>query len=830
MVDFSKLNAASANSKASTLQDTFLRLDRQVSHVELRPSQVALFKKIDERADERDLVVKLNTGGGKTTTGLIYLKHMMDRYKEPAVFLVPTNQLADQVVDEGERIGLKVAPWPRGESYPPDAAVQCSAVMVCTYDKFFNGKSTFARRDVRLVPCAIVLDDVHAGIEAIKKSFSADLSEQAREDLIAALGAQLAQSEPSGWARVAANDPAGIVEVPHWIYSDNLTMVRSILERHAGESPLLFAWPYLSKQLELARLVLSGKGAAIALDPPLIDSVEHYNRARHRLFMSASIHDGAPLIRELGCSESAATNPVQVDGESAVGERMVLVPSLISDDFDRERVCEVVRNIVKLANVVVLVASEPAAQFWVEKGAAMAVGETFGSAVEKLKKAPKGNFVVFVNRYDGVDLPDSACRVLVLDGLPSGEGIIDRLDNENAGGLVGMRGKLANRVEQGLGRAVRSSSDYCAVILAGKDIANFVSRKVVLESFSPNAVRQIEMGREISKAISAESDNTVGMTNALAQLLNRDPGWRDYYSSQIKVDSEISAQVSQEAELRRKVATSERRAMTFAQSTNYQDASRELRSASNLLEKDKYARGAVKQAGAKLMYLHDKVGAMDLQGSAFADNYNLSRPPIMPSTGQRRISSQAEAIANWLRDFADKNGALVELDGLLARLKYSNAHQIVEAAVADLGRFVGAESKRPEREHGRGPDNLWLFDDRAFCIEMKNEKSAKLWKADGGQMALSEKWVRDNYLGLAEIYPIIGGDVVEADDAADFSENVRVFTSSALTQIAMRLRAMLVGFADHGPLFAEDPNNVQKQLAAHELLPQQIISLGSRVK
>ena len=26
--------------------------------------------------------------------------------------------------------------------------------------------------------------------------------------------------------------------------------------------------------------------------------------------------------------------------------------------------------------------------------------------------------VVFVNRYDGIDLPDDACRILVIDGLP----------------------------------------------------------------------------------------------------------------------------------------------------------------------------------------------------------------------------------------------------------------------------------------------------------------------------------------------------------------------------------------------------------------------------
>src|SRR5690606_12310651 len=114
-----------------------------------------------------------------------------------------------------------------------------------------------------------------------------------------------------------------------------------------------------------------------------------------------------------------------------------LVPSLISPDFSREKVCEVVRGFVPSANVVVLVPSEAAAKFWVDNGAAMAVGDAFSSNVARLKTSAKGNFIVFVNRYDGIDLPDAACRILVIDGLPSGDGIIDRLDNENAGGVVG---------------------------------------------------------------------------------------------------------------------------------------------------------------------------------------------------------------------------------------------------------------------------------------------------------------------------------------------------------------------------------------------------------
>lgn len=830
MVDFSLLSKVPSKSKSRSLLDTFSRLDRKVSHVELRASQVELFRKIDERIDDSNLVLKLTTGGGKTATGLIYLKQKMDQYGEPVVFLVPTTQLAEQVIDEGGRIGIPVVNWPSKSKYPPEDALRCTAVMVCTYDKFFNGKSTFARSDVRLVPCALVLDDVHAGVEALRKSFSADLSEACRAAIIPIIDDAMKKYEPANWSRVEFSDPDAIVEVPHWVLSDNESAIRGALTAFSDDVPLVFAWPYLSRELKLCRLVISGEKAAISMDPPLIRFVEHYIGAKHRLFMSASVHDGASLIREFGCSEEAAARPVEVDGEVPVGERMVLVPTLIDPEFGREAVLAVVRRVLPDANVVVLVSSEASAKFWTEGGATMALGDAFSESVAKLKSVSKGTFVVFVNRYDGIDLPDAACRLLVIDGLPAGDGILDRLDAENAGGIVGMRGKVANRVEQGLGRAVRSNSDYCAVVLSGEDLATFVSRKIVLSNFSPPTVRQIHIGREISKAIASEDDKVLGLVSTIGQVLSRDEGWRAYYQAQMHVQGDVEDAIPEEAKLRRNVAVAEREAADLAMATKYDQAARELNKAAGLLVKDRYRRGVIKQASAKVLYQVDKVGSLELQSSAYADNCNISRPPVMPPVAKRRAGPQAEVICEWLRSFSDMNGAIVALDTLVSEIRYSNGSSAVEAAMGELGRYLGADSTRPEKEYGRGPDNLWMFGDKAFCIEMKSDKVAKLWKSDAGQIALSERWVRENNPGLAEVYPVIGSDIAVAERAGDFPESVKVFDQDALLEIISNLRAMLLTVIAQGPLFASEAANVQGYLGRHAILPQQILQGALKIR
>lgn len=829
MVDFDKLGRSGSKKKPTSLQDTFSRLDRQVSHVELRPSQIIIFEQLDERAEERDLVVKLNTGGGKTTTGLIYLKHKMDQYSEPVVYLVPTVQLADQVIDEGSKVGIRAIQWGAGESYPPEDALRSRAVIVCTYDKFFNGKSTFARADVKLVPAAIVMDDVHAGIEVIRKCFSAVLPDEARRKILQIMQSDLQATEPAAWIRIESSDPKGMVEVPHWILQSHLESVREILSYHRQEGDLIFAWPYVSRNLELCRLVLSGTSAVVMQDPAAIESVQHYVGAKSRLFMSASIQDGAALVRELGCDPHAAANPIDIPGEGSVGERMVIVPSLADPEFSREQLAQVVQSFISETNIVVLVSSTSLAEFWGTSGATVVLKDDVPRAVSRLRTTRKGNFFVFVQRYDGIDLPDDACRLLVIDGLPHGEGLIDRFDSETVGGLIGMRGKVANRVEQGLGRAVRSSSDYCAVLLAGRDLANFVSRRAVLENFSPLTVRQIEVGRDVSEEIAASDDKVRAVVETVRQCLRRDAAWRDYYLDQISEPSELSESLQEEATNNLNVAHSERVALQRALTRDYPSAVENLQRAVNLRTKDKAQRGVLKQSMAKVLYQVDQIEAMQLQAAAYADNANLSRPPTLPSKNERRITSQAEGIATWLRAFSDKNGALVEIDQLRGRLAYAHEHEKVEGAMERLGEMLGADSSRPEKQENRGPDNLWVFGDFAFCIEMKNEKSSALSKSDAGQLRLSLDWTDERLPKGTLIQPIIGSNSYVADVAGDFPKETLVIVESALIEVLESFRKLVVALIAEGPLFSEDAGNIQKQLGPHGLLPKQIIQGGRSI-
>ncbi|RAN82008.1 hypothetical protein B5P43_10000 [Bacillus sp. SRB_336] len=824
MIDFKKLSAAGERKTPSTILETFERLDRQVTHVELRPTQLRILDALTQKIDERDVVLKLNTGGGKTTVGLLYLKHQLDRFAEPVVYLVPTVQLAEQVIQEGQNIGFPVYHWKKGETYPPDEALRCSGAIVCTYEKFFNGRSTFSRQ--KIVPAAIVLDDVHAGVESVRGSFGCDLPEEAVDQLKALLSPELKSHDPIVWSGIEKGLAAAILEVPFWIQQEHIQLITEIFANYADSAEMRFSWPNIAPVVEAAKIFISGSRGYLIVDPPLVDRVVHYTGAKHRLFMSASVHDGAVLVRELGCGVMAADDPVEVSAENAVGERMVIVPSLINPEFSDEELVQVATAVKSVANVVILVPSFDHARKWKDAGALVASNDNIKEVIAQLKGSAKGNLVVFAQRYDGVDLPDNACRLLIVDGLPLAENLADKNESVVLSGVSGVRGKTANKIEQGLGRSVRSSSDYCAVILAGRDIAQFVSRTQVVRNFSPYTIRQLEIGRNVSEALRGSPNRAQAVIDTIAQCLRRDPDWKAYYAQEMNSVS-LTAEAKGAIARRLEIASFEREALRCADARDYASAHSRLQRAADLCD-EREVRGSLKQSAAKFQYFFDKPGAMQMQASAYADNNLIARPPMLVPAQLRRVTDQAEAIVGWLRGFNDPNGAIISLSTLKAKLAFAGGYKAVEGGVMELGEMIGAESLRPDRDFKRGPDNLWIFGDEAFVVEVKSDKYAKLSKGDAEQLQSSSLWVSENYKNLQRINRIIISDISESDVVGDFAFGAKVWMQSDIEILVERLRDLTTAAVAQGTLFLSSAQNIQGMLGPHELLPGQIRALGRK--
>ncbi|MGF6306568.1 replicative superfamily II helicase [Bradyrhizobium sp. i1.8.4] len=93
---------------------------------------------------------------------------------------------------------------------------------------------------------------------------------------------------------------------------------------------------------------------------------------------------------------------------------------------------------------------------------------------------------------------------------------------------------------------------------------------------------------------------------------------------------------------------------------------------------------------------------------------------------------------------------IAEFDEAVAELVPEASAGRYEAALANLGAFLGFEAERPEKIHGVGPDVLWRTDSTFdFVIEAKREKDQDnpLYKKDHAQPLEAEHWFKNAYPG-----------------------------------------------------------------------------------
>ena len=124
-------------------------------------------------------------------------------------------------------------------------------------------------------------------------------------------------------------------------------------------------------------------------------------------------------------------------------------------------------------NILVLVPSFKEADLWEQLGAKV-LKENIEEELERVKNTKK-NFVVVVNRYEGIDLGGKACNILIIDNVPKYKFIKERY-YETINFTLNSN-LTAQTIEQGMGRIVRSGNDFGVVYLLGRNILKFLREK-----------------------------------------------------------------------------------------------------------------------------------------------------------------------------------------------------------------------------------------------------------------------------------------------------------------------------------------------------------------
>ncbi|MCJ1682342.1 DEAD/DEAH box helicase [Rathayibacter sp. VKM Ac-2928] len=703
-----------------------------------------------DRRAEADLVVKMNTGSGKTVIGLLVARSSLNEGVGPAVYLVPNLQLQEQVTETATELGLR---W---TDDPMDAAFrQGNSILITTAQKIFNGKTKFGLEGSgsTMEVGTIVIDDAHACIPIIEDQFSLRLKRKtaAYKTLLERFDGPLKEQSLSGWTSIKKNDGIQAVPVPYWSWEDSLTESYAALNSvtHDDEESHKFKWPLIKNNLRLCEVAFTSQEVEVRLPYPDLAIVPSFLLAKRRIYMTATLADDSILTSRMKVDATCVTNPIVPASASDIGDRIILTPVETSRAVSTNDVMKSAASWSEKVNVVVLTPSRTRADEWKHLTTEIHQKETVKDVVKRLKAGHVG-LVVLIARYDGVDLPADACRVLVIDGLPERYNAQDLVEAAAIRGTGAMSSEQSQRIEQGMGRGVRATDDYCAVILLDPRLVGRLYSQSDLSMLSPGTRAQYQLSSSFAAGGSGKSIEF--FDEAIKAFLARDSAWTA--ASKDAVDGLVYTAL----ETIDPLVLAERNAFALALLGRYEDAADALRTQFDAISDSRY-RGWIKQRAASYLHKTDPSAARQLQSQARIDsNFILKVPDGVKAKPLKDAGNQAIAAAKHLLETYPTFIELqIAVEGLLLDLTPSeekNSHKKFEASLAEIGRVIGLSSSRPDSETGIGPDNLWaLGNGRFWVIECKSEATANQVSREYlEQLSHSADWFEREYDMTAMTY------------------------------------------------------------------------------
>ena len=84
-----------------------------------------------------------------------------------------------------------------------------------------------------------------------------------------------------------------------------------------------------------------------------------------------------------------------------------------------------------------------------------------------------------------------------MDSLPYFDSLADRYEEQACPNSELINKRIAQKIEQGIGRGVRGEKDYCAILIIGSELVRFMRSIATNKFFSPQTRKKIDIGIEI---------------------------------------------------------------------------------------------------------------------------------------------------------------------------------------------------------------------------------------------------------------------------------------------------------------------------------------------
>jgi hypothetical protein len=757
--------------------------------------------------DKHDVLVSLNTGAGKTIVGLLIAQSLVNEGLNNVLYVCSTIDLVRQTSEEAKRIGIEHTIRVQRE-FSNDLFETGKSFCITTYAALFNGHSALRNK---FFPQAVIFDDAHVAESLLRGAFTLRIDIRDDGELFGEivelfrphfkeLGVAGRFRDTLDLSRYSTSfvAPAGLYE--------RSAQLLEILLRHGikDHDKLKYPFAWLEDHLDACAAVFTR--GVFELTPPFLPSLalDIFRQKIRRVYLSATLESQTDFIRAFGRLPEATITP---SNDAGNGERLIVNGRKIKGGFGPK----FATKLVKTQKAVIAVPDYERAKSW-SGLAEPPTPETFSEKLNAFRVAKDGAFTL-VSRVDGIDLPHDTCRVMIMEGLPSGTSLIERYQWEYLRMNNVHAVRIANRLAQLFGRINRGRNDYGAFLIEGDDLSKWLGNDRNLALLPPILQKQILIGREVQSEFGInERDQSIAL---IERVLDRDQGWLDYYQREVKLaelDKDQLARHKAAEPFMVAAALSEAKYAAAMWNNDPATARRELeRTVDTTAQHDTPLGGwhAV-WLGAAFDREGDKDAAFIAYGHAMRRlGGGMTLPHPAGGRAEKVRVLDLNAFGRSLQGLlsythGDKFEAeLAKLRTTVALIDNGDPNE-AEAGVRALGELLGFTATRPDNDEGTGPDVLWRDEaqPRQFGFELKSDKQtpATYYKKDISQGHDHLVWMEQSHseytvLGLAFVGP--EGNV---HAKANPSANMSLCMVSSLTALRDEVLALIEDLRKHTPM------------------------------
>jgi len=792
MVNFNKRLGKTSVEKKTNPVEIYESLDRKSEIGPLRPSQLYVLNEWHEKhKDKKNNVIKLHTGEGKTLIGLLILNSKLNAKSGPCLYVCPNIYLFEQTCLEAERFGVPFCIF-EGKDMPEDF-VNSEKILITYVQKIFYASSSLGIDSKSIQVGTIILDDSHACIDSIKDSFCIKTKKEhpLYKELITLFEDDLASQGEGTFIDIKGGEYSSFLPIPYWAWFDRQSEVVQAIAKYKSSDEVKFVWSLIKDSIDKCQAFISGNNLEIVPYFTPIHKYGFFHNARNRILMSATTQDDSFFVLGLDFDIESVKNPIIYPDLKWSGEKMIVIPSLINEELDRDLIIQklAVKNEKKTFGIVALTSSFKNSEQYKNFGAKVA-RKNIKEIVRDLKSKKFEETIVFANSYDGIDLPDETCRILIIDSKPFFNSLSDKYEEFSRPNSDTTNIRVAQKVEQGLGRSVRGEKDYSAIVLLGSDLVKFMKSSSTNSYFSMQTRKQIEIGLMVAgfakEDLTGDDDNKPYdiFAKLLAQVINRDKGWKEFYKEEMEKIELPKNQSNIMSDLK-----DERDAEAAFFFNDYQKACEKMQRIVDKFNSKPEERGWYLQSLARMKYNFSKTDSNDIQKSAFLSNRYLLKPKSGISYEKISIveDNRLKNIRDWINKSEDSEDLLLTVNNILSDFSFGVEADKFEQAVKDIGTMLGFTSQRPDKEYKKGPDNLWCGVKNEYIFyECKSEvlvERPDIIKSEAGQMNSHCGWFEEQYGDSIQVKRVLIHPTKKLSYYANLTHEVKVMRRGMLKEL-----------------------------------------------